>query len=396
MDTSDAEGDAADPDDRPTCITPLATGLQFLRAVHADNACDEELADGGTEWMRRPGKESGGMEDVYDDWYPSPRPTNDAAESDGVEEWIASPRNEVAAEPAEPVATQVVDAATPESTCSVASKKRRYTQQVLQWGTPPPKPDAPPPPAAPPPILPLTDKEKKEKAYLKAQKSYKSDWLPKFDWLILDKTPEGDPLTNLFAHMSVRQVEVTQVTEEVDRVVSLIEHRYIDYDGGFGAGLSPFLSPFMARVKRGDNMVKVDGVDASGIPVKHTFELSELADKKHTFGGTLADCVKLGKAFAREVVYNLKHRMRDLRRMGGLKLFRVDKWPANPDTRVRRCATWLREKSKLFNHQLPDVVDIWRKQKKRRPTKSPAPFQPANDKGGPEASSDDEREDDVA
>ncbi|CAI5979528.1 unnamed protein product [Closterium sp. NIES-64] len=196
--------------------------------------------------------------------------------------------------------------------------------------------------------------------------------------------------------MSVRQVEVMQVTEEVDRVVSLIEHLYIDYDGGFGAGLSPILSPFMARVKKGDNMVKVDGVDASGIPVKHTFELSELADKKHKFGGTLADCVKLGKAFAREVMYNLKHRMRDLRRMGGLKLFRVDKWPANPDTRVRRCAMWLRENSKLFNHQLQDVVDIWRKQKKRRPTKSPAPFQPANDKGGPEASWDDEREDDVA
>ncbi|CAI5961442.1 unnamed protein product [Closterium sp. NIES-64] len=266
MDTSDAEGDAADPDDRPTCITPPATGLQFIRAVHADNACDEEeLADGGTEWMRRPGKESGGMEDAYDDWCPSPRPMNDAAESDGV------------------------------------------------------------------------DEEKKEKAYLKAQKSYKSDWLPKFDWLILDKTPEGDPLTNLFAHMSVRQVEVTQVTEEVDRVVSLIEHRYIDYDGGFGAGLSPILSPFMARVKKGDNMVKVDGVDASGIPVKHTFELSELADKKHKFGGTLADCVKLGKAFAREVVYNLKHRMRDLRRMGGLKLFRVDKWPANAVTRDSNC-----------------------------------------------------------
>ncbi|CAI5502361.1 unnamed protein product [Closterium sp. Naga37s-1] len=611
-------------------------------AWDSDNARDEEeLGDGGTEWMRRPGKESGGMEDAYDDWCPSPRPMNDAAESDGVEEWIASPRNEVAAEPAETVATQVVDAATPESSGSVAVKKRRYTQQVLQWGTPPPKPVAPPPRAAPPPIRPLTDEEKKEKAYLKAQKSYKSDWLPKFDWLILDKTPEGDPclrcsvcmehgkdnvrygrngaggrdlqigsmrwhensakhedamnkqanllqkivdqkkiedfangdpegcrvavlmramrfvcrtdtpihmypqvvqllaeegvanipqqsygvyitqygfsemakaltaealavketaeaeqfqdfwmvdkairavgeivgrstpwyerfkelqivihstnlehqglfdvrwlsradavnrlvkilgsaivlfleykhkiasvvktlkfhfclyfladilgeLNSLNRFFQRRKVEVTQVTEEVDRVVSLIEHRYIDYDGGFGAGLSPILSPFMARVKKGDKKVKVDGVDASGIPVKHTFELSELPDKKHKFGGTLADCVKLGKAFAREVVYNLKHRMRDLRRMGGLKLFRVDKWPANPDTRVRRCATWLRENSKLFNHQLPDVVDIWRKQKKRRPTKSPAPFQPANDKGGPEASSDDEREDDVA
>ncbi|CAI5476551.1 unnamed protein product [Closterium sp. Yama58-4] len=118
---------------------------------------------------------------------------DDATELDGVEEWIASPRNEVAAEPAETVATQVVDSATPESTGSVAVKKRRFTQQVLQWGTPPPKPVAPPPRAAPPPIRPLTDKEKKEKAYLKAQKSYTSDWLPKFDWLILDKTPEGDP-----------------------------------------------------------------------------------------------------------------------------------------------------------------------------------------------------------
>ncbi|CAI5996719.1 unnamed protein product [Closterium sp. NIES-64] len=261
------------------------------------------------------------MVDANDDWCQSPRPMNDAAESDGVEEWIASPRNEVAAEPAATVATELVDAATTESTGSVAAKKRRLTQQVLQWGTPPPKPVAPPPRPTPPPIRPLSDEEKKEKAYRKAQKSYTSDWLPKFDWLILDRTPE--------------------VTEEVDRVVSLIEHRYIDYEGAFGAGLSTHLSPFMARLKNGDNKVKVDGVDASGRPVRHTFELNELPDKKHKFGGSLADCVKMGKAFAREVVYNLKHRMRDLRRMGGMKLFRVDKWPSNPDTRARRCATWL-------------------------------------------------------
>ncbi|CAI5511504.1 unnamed protein product [Closterium sp. Naga37s-1] len=370
----------------------------------------------------------------------------------------------------------------------MASKKRRMTQQVLQWGTPPPRPVAPPPRPAPPPIRPLSDEEKKEKAYLKAQKSYTSDWLPKFDWLILDRTPEGDPealavkdtagdeqfkdfsmvdkairavgeivgrstpwyerfkelqlvihstnlehqglfdvrwlsradavnrlvkilgsaivlfleykhkiaavvktltfhfclyfladllgeLNSLNRFFQRRRVEVTQVTEEVDRVVSLIEHRYIDYEGSFGAGLSTHLSPFMARVKKGDKKVKVEGVDASGRPVKHTIELSELPVKNHKFRGTLADCVKMGKAFAREVVYNLKHRMRDLRRMGGMKLFRVDKWPSNPDTHV---------------------VDIWRKQKKRRPTKSPAPFHPANDKGKPEAISDDERESDVA
>ncbi|CAI5960391.1 unnamed protein product [Closterium sp. NIES-64] len=348
MDSSDDEGDAADADDRPTCSTPPATGLQFLRSVRKDYVRDEEaLGDGGTEWMRRPRKESGDMEDANDDWCPSPRPMNDAAESDGVEEWIASPRNEVAAEPAATVATEVVDAATTESTGSVAVKKRRLTQQVLQWGTPPPKHVAPPPRPAPPPIRPLSDEEKKEKAYLKAQKSYTSDWLPKFDWLILDRTPEETNKKNY--PVSVRQVEVTQVTEEVDRVVSLIEHRYIDYEGGFGAGLSTHLSPFMARVRKGDKKVKVDGVDASGRPVRHKF------------CGSLADCVRMGKAFAREVVYNLKHRMRDLRRMGGMKLFRVDKWPSNPDMRARRCATWL----------------------------------PA-DKNKPEASADDEEEADVA
>ncbi|CAI5462193.1 unnamed protein product [Closterium sp. Yama58-4] len=193
MDTSDAVGDAADPDDRPSCSTPPATGLQFLCGGHEVYVCDEEaLGDGGTEWMRRPRKESGDMEDGNDAWCPSPRPMSDAAESDGVEEWVASPRAEVAAEPAATVATQVVDAATPESTGSVALKKRRFTQQVLQWGTPPQKPVAPPPRPAPPPIRPLSD-EKKEKAYLKAQKSYKSDWLPKFDWLIMERTPEGDP-----------------------------------------------------------------------------------------------------------------------------------------------------------------------------------------------------------
>ncbi|CAI5999694.1 unnamed protein product [Closterium sp. NIES-64] len=89
---SDAEGDAADLDDRPTCSTPPATGLQFLRSVRENYVRDEvALGDGGTEWMRRTRKESGDMVDANDDWCPSPRPMNDAAESDGVEEWIASP-----------------------------------------------------------------------------------------------------------------------------------------------------------------------------------------------------------------------------------------------------------------------------------------------------------------
>ncbi|CAI5946362.1 unnamed protein product [Closterium sp. NIES-64] len=288
MDCSNAEGDAADLDDMPSCSTRPVTGLQFLRGVHQAHLRDEEaMGDGSTEWVRRPRMESGNMEEGNDAWCPSPRTMTDAAKSEGIEEWVASPRREVAAEPAATVATQVIDAATLESTGSMAPKKRRMTQQVLQWETPPPKPAAPPPRPAPPPVRPLSDEEKKEKAYLKAQKSGSDSSL-----------------------------------EEVDCVVSLIEHRYIDNEGSFGAGLSPHLSPFMARVKKGEKKVKVEGVDASGRPVKHTIELSELPDKSHKYGGTVADCVKMGKAFAREVVYNLKHRMWDLRRLGGTKLFR--------------------------------------------------------------------------
>ncbi|CAI7915132.1 unnamed protein product [Closterium sp. NIES-54] len=109
----------------------------------------------------------------------------------------------------------------------------------------------------------------------------------------------------------------------------------------------------MARVKNGEKKVQVEGMDASGHPVSHVFQLSEEHIKDHKYSGTLADCVKMGKAFAHEVVYNLTHRMRDLRQMGGTKLFKVDKWPPNLDTRARQCASWLCENSLLFNNQLP-------------------------------------------
>ncbi|CAI5489203.1 unnamed protein product [Closterium sp. Naga37s-1] len=436
----------------------------------------------------------------------------------------------------------------------MAPKKRRMTQQVLQWGTPPPKPPAPPPASVPPPIPPLSDVEKREKAYLKAQKNYTSEWLPRFDWLILDKTPEGEPclrcsvcmehgkdnaryerngvggrdlqlgsmrwhensmkhddvmkkqanlmkkityqkkiadfangdpegsrvarlmrairfvcrtdtpihlfpqivqflaeegvadiprqtygvyithealavkesaekypdlaivdksiravgeivekstpwherfkelqqvihstnlehqglhdvrwlssgdavlrmvnilgaaivvllewnhkiaavvltlkyhfclyfLADILGEMNSlnrffqrRKVEVTQVSEEVDRVVSYIEHRYIDYDRTFGAGMSNHLSPFLARLKDNVKKITVEGVDADGRVARHVIKLSEERIPGHKYGGTVADCVKLCKAFSQEVVYNLKHCMRDLRRLGGTKLFKV-------------------------------------------------------------------------
>ncbi|CAI7731920.1 unnamed protein product [Closterium sp. NIES-54] len=131
-----------------------------------------------------------------------------------------------------------------------------------------------------------------------------------------------------FFHPS-NQVEVTQVSEEVDSVVSYIQHRYINYDRTFGVGMSNHLSPFLARIKDTDKKVTVEGVDASDRVAPHVIQLSKERITGHKFDGTVADCVKLCKAFSQEVVYNLTHRMQDLRRLGGTKLFKVEKWLPN-------------------------------------------------------------------
>ncbi|CAI5533198.1 unnamed protein product [Closterium sp. Naga37s-1] len=135
------------------------------------------------------------------------------------------------------------------------------------------------------------------------------------------------------------QVDVTIVTQEVDRTVSYIQHRYIDYEKKFGEGLSPQLSPFLERHKDGKRELKVEGVDSSGRAVSQKIVLSEAPIDGHKFGGTMRDCEKMCKAFAKLTVQNLTERMADLRRMGGTRLFKVESWPPKQDTRERRfCA----------------------------------------------------------
>ncbi|CAI5530558.1 unnamed protein product [Closterium sp. Naga37s-1] len=198
-DADSADTVAPDPDPGPSCSSLPITGLEFLRGVHREHEHEgEQHDDGGDDW--------GG-----DDWYRRDG-LDDDEHSDGVEVWVRSPRqededhdgrNEVCdgshhpsiAEPAETAPTQVVDTSVPDSTASQTPKKRRFTQSVLGVGMQPVKPAPTPPPPAKktPPVVRLTAQEKKEKVYLKAQKNYTADWLPRFPWLILDKSTDGFP-----------------------------------------------------------------------------------------------------------------------------------------------------------------------------------------------------------
>ncbi|CAI7826336.1 unnamed protein product [Closterium sp. NIES-54] len=82
-----------------------------------------------------------------------------------------------------------------ESSSTASKKKRRFAQAYLPFGTPPAKPNPPPAHVEAPSLVSceLTRAEKSEEKFLKAQQLYVTKWLPKFEWLLLDKNEEGLP-----------------------------------------------------------------------------------------------------------------------------------------------------------------------------------------------------------
>ncbi|CAI5967557.1 unnamed protein product [Closterium sp. NIES-64] len=157
-------------------------------------------------------------------------------------------------------------------------------------------------------------------------------------------------------------VDITLVHQVVDRTISCIRLRYVEYDNGFGGGVSNLLSPFIARMANGKRKIKVDGVDSEGEPTSHEIVLSEEPIKGHKFGGTMADCIKLCKAFALEVATNLHTRMYSLKDMEGSKLYKVETWPEATDKRERRVVQWLDSNARVFLNRLPGVLmRAWQK-----------------------------------
>ncbi|CAI7848256.1 unnamed protein product [Closterium sp. NIES-53] len=83
-----------------------------------------------------------------------------------------------------------------ESSSAASKKKRRFAQAYLPFGTPLAKPTPPPAPVQAPSHVSreLTRAEKAEEKFWKAQQLYVTQWLPKFEWLLLDKNEEGLPI----------------------------------------------------------------------------------------------------------------------------------------------------------------------------------------------------------
>ncbi|GJP40746.1 hypothetical protein CLOM_g404, partial [Closterium sp. NIES-68] len=153
----------------------------------------------------------------------------------------------------------------------------------------------------------------------------------------------------------ILRVDITLVSQEVDRTVTYIKHRYVEYGETFGAGLSKRLSKFLQSYDENGGKVVVHGADDDGRPVSHSFKLVESSLPGHKYGGTKAACITLCTAFAEDTVQNLNQRMWDLKRMAGSKLYKVDTWPKKQDVRERRARTWVKSNLELFDNKLPGV-----------------------------------------
>ncbi|CAI5520192.1 unnamed protein product [Closterium sp. Naga37s-1] len=109
-------------------------------------------------------------------------------------------------------------------------------------------------------------------------------------YFLADLLAEINALNKFFQR---RKVDITLMHQEVDRTIACIRHRFVEYDNGFGGGVSKLVSPFIARMASGNMKIKVDDVDMEGEPTLHEIELSEEPIKGHKFGRSMADCIKL-------------------------------------------------------------------------------------------------------
>ncbi|CAI7878714.1 unnamed protein product [Closterium sp. NIES-53] len=113
-------------------------------------------------------------------------------------------------------------------------------------------------------------------------------------YFLADLLAEINALNRFFQR---RKVDITLMHHEVDRTIGCTRQSYVEYDKGFEGGVSKLLSPFIPRMANGKRKITVDGVDAEGEPTSHEIELSEEPLPGHEYGGSMADCIKLCKAF---------------------------------------------------------------------------------------------------
>ncbi|GJP70844.1 hypothetical protein CLOP_g1737 [Closterium sp. NIES-67] len=246
-------------------------------------------------------------------------------------------------------------------------------------------------------------------------------------YFLADVLAEMNTLNRFFQR---RSVDITLVSQEVDRTVTYIRHRYIEYGATFGGGMSKRLTKFLQRHASGKRSIVVDGMDNDGSPCTHAFELSEEKLPGHKFGGSMSDCEDLCSAAAelelKTFVHIMKnHRADDDFNQGLAAMLKTRDWPKSyPNlmalwqamavlplstvecergfSRQNVIKSWLRTSlcdarlSELMTINMLDydmdyaeIVDIWRKQKMRKQAKTVA-YETPLDKGKSAAEVSDE------
>ncbi|CAI5488835.1 unnamed protein product [Closterium sp. Naga37s-1] len=151
-----------------------------------------------------------------------------------------------------------------------------------------------------------------------------------------------------------RQVDVTVVQPVLQHTLNTLSSRCIDYKDAFGDNsgkLAVFLQEHQSRQQRS---VKVEGVDSDGTPTTHTYELHEKHLKGQTSGSGLQACINFASEFAKEVVFNLTDRMKDLSSLKGARLFRQSAYPSTRARREVRLPQWLQGLRDLFKREPGD------------------------------------------
>ncbi|GJP59997.1 hypothetical protein CLOP_g17150 [Closterium sp. NIES-67] len=149
-----------------------------------------------------------------------------------------------------------------------------------------------------------------------------------------------------------REVDVTEVTKDIDEATGDLRHRYLECGEVFGGGVEgTWLSAFLAVYGRGGSKrVKVRGID--GNPVTHTYTMHEKQIDGHAFHSKYPDCERLCTQFTKDTISFLKTRMLDLNNLAPTKLFRVSKWPRMKQQREKKLKEYLHGCSALFDNRL--------------------------------------------
>ncbi|CAI7840779.1 unnamed protein product [Closterium sp. NIES-53] len=184
----------------------------------------------------------------------------------------------------------------------------------------------------------------------------------KFQWLLRLLADVLWELNHLNQRFQQRQIDVTLVSHLVDQTRMRMKNMYLKFspDHHFGSGEKMTLHDFIQRHQKMDKrVVKAEGVDSDGNPVKFSYTLHENPIEGQEPDGDVTACVELSLKFVRAVDKELEWRMKDLEELEGCKLFRSASYVHDDTKHVENFKKWLAQLHKLYRKKLPGMpVDL--------------------------------------